>query len=212
MLDVAFTERDQDGVMLGLLDREPVMFVTDDGGASWSVSATLARCGPPGEDGAPAAPMSRTLDWPAHRRVHPSRRVRVGTPPNGARTARVTHHITDARHPHRRWRVVAGARVSASCGDAGWRSPAGSLHRAGPRPPGRCRRSRHRCAADRHRGTGRRHLRWRRRPRRRSRCHRPLPSLSSDRDDVVVCGSHGDVGRERELFAGVGGTRHRHAC
>ena len=36
MLDAAFTS-EQDGVMLGLVDREPVMFVTDDGGASWSV-------------------------------------------------------------------------------------------------------------------------------------------------------------------------------
>lgn len=37
MLDVAFTS-ETDGVMLALLDRAPVMFVTDDGGASWSTS------------------------------------------------------------------------------------------------------------------------------------------------------------------------------
>ena len=41
MLDAAFTS-EQDGVMLGLVDREPVMFVTDDGGASWSCRADAA--------------------------------------------------------------------------------------------------------------------------------------------------------------------------
>jgi hypothetical protein len=34
MLDAAFTS-EQDGVLLGLVDREPVMFVSDDGGTSW---------------------------------------------------------------------------------------------------------------------------------------------------------------------------------
>lgn len=36
MLDAVFTT-ERSGVMLGLVDREPVMFTTDDGGASWSV-------------------------------------------------------------------------------------------------------------------------------------------------------------------------------
>ncbi len=37
VLDVAFTS-ETDGVMLALLNREPVMYVTNDGGASWSTS------------------------------------------------------------------------------------------------------------------------------------------------------------------------------
>ena len=35
VLDVAFSSK-TDGVMLGLVDREPAMFVTDDGGTTWS--------------------------------------------------------------------------------------------------------------------------------------------------------------------------------
>lgn len=38
MLDAAFSS-ETDGVMLGLVDREPAMFVTDDGGTTWSPSS-----------------------------------------------------------------------------------------------------------------------------------------------------------------------------
>jgi hypothetical protein len=38
MLDAAFAS-ETDGVMLGLVDREPAMFVTDDGGTTWSPSS-----------------------------------------------------------------------------------------------------------------------------------------------------------------------------
>jgi hypothetical protein len=37
VLDIAFTN-ESDGVMLGLLDREPVMYVTKNGGASWTTA------------------------------------------------------------------------------------------------------------------------------------------------------------------------------